>query len=797
MASESTPSPTSPAPDPWPREVLPIPDPPYAGTVVYDAKSPEAKFPPIRPLRPPAGAPNVLVVLLDDVGFGASSAFGGPVNTPTAERLAAGGLKYARFHTTAICSPTRAALITGRNHHSVGMGGITEMATAAPGYTSARPNTCATVAEILKLNGYGTAHIGKCHEVPAWETSPAGPFDRWPSPGNGFEYFYGFFGGETDQYYPTLREGITRVEPWGTPEEGYHLTADLADKAIAWIGQQKALLPDKPFFLYFAPGATHAPHHVPREWADKYKGRFDDGWDALRERTFARQKALGVIPQDAELTRRHDEIPAWEAMPEALQPVLRRQMENYAGFLEHADHHVGRLVDALAGLGLLEDTLIYYIIGDNGASAEGTPNGTTNELISLNGLAELETPEFMLTHLDELGGPESNPHYAVGWAHAMCTPYQWTKQVASHWGGTRNGTVVHWPNGFAAKGEVRNQFHHVIDVAPTILEAARLPHPTAVNGITQRPIEGVSMVYSFAEGAAPERHTTQYFEIFGNRGIYHEGWSAITKHRTPWHTVGDVGIAFDDVWELYDGATDWTQARDLSKAEPEKLAELQRLFLIEATRYHVLPLDDRSFERVLPEVSGRPELIRGDTQLLLPGMGGLTEQHVLNWRNRSWSLSAQVEVPEGGANGVLLSLGGHGGGWSFYLKDGRAAFAYNLFGIETTIVRAEAPVPPGSHRLRLEFAYDGGGLGKGGTVTHYLDGQPVGSGRVERTEPIGFGYEYTDVGRDSQSPVTDDYPRGANAFTGTLKFLELQSGADRHDHLIDPGQFLHFMMGKQ
>ena len=503
------------------REILPVPDRRYAGTVLYDAKNPDAKFAPIRPVRPPEGAPNVLIILLDDVGFGASSAFGGPCNTPTAERLAAEGLKYTRFHTTAICSPTRAALITGRNHHAVGMGGITEMATSAPGYTSMRPNTCAALPEILKLNGSSTAHIGKCHEVPVWETSPVGPFDRWPCPGNGFEYFYGFLGGETDQWYPTLHEGITRVEPWGTPEEGYHFTEDMTDKAIAWVRQHKALASDKPFFMYYAPGATHAPHHVPKAWADKYQGKFDYGWDRQRELTFARQKEIGVIPPNAELTQRHDVIPAWDDMPEEMKPILARQMENYAGFLEHADHHLGRLVDTLAEMGALDDTLIYYIIGDNGASAEGTLQGTFNEMISLNGMGELETPEFLRSRLDKLGGPESAPHYAVGWAHAMCTPYQWTKQVASHWGGTRNGTIVHWPKGIKAKGEIRHQFHHVIDVALTVLEAAGIPEPAMVNGVNQEPMQGVSMVYSFDDPEAPERHEIQYFEIFGNRGIYH------------------------------------------------------------------------------------------------------------------------------------------------------------------------------------------------------------------------------------------------------------------------------------
>nr|WP_175279141.1 arylsulfatase [Prescottella equi] len=778
--------------------MLPIPDRTHAGTVLYDAKDPDSRFTPLRPLRPPDGSPNVLIVLLDDVGFGASSAFGGPAQTPTAQRLADDGLKYTRFHTTALCSPTRAALLTGRNHHTVGMGSITEMATAAPGYTSVRPDTCAPLAEILKLNGYATAHVGKCHEVPIWETSPVGPFDRWPSPGNGFEYFYGFLGGETDQWYPTLHEGTGRVEPWGTPEEGYHLTEDLADKAIAWVRQQKVLTPDKPFFLYFAPGATHAPHHVPQQWAQRYRGRFDDGWDVLRERIFARQKELGVVPADAELTRRHDAIPAWDEMDERLLPVLRRQMENYAGFLEHTDHQVGRVVEEIDRIGALDDTLVFYIIGDNGASAEGTLQGTSNELISLNGMAGIETPEFLLGPLDKLGGPDSSPHYAVGWAHAMDTPYQWTKQVASHWGGTRNGTVVHWPRGFAARGEVRNQFHHVVDVAPTVLAAAGIPAPTTVNGVRQHPLEGVDMAYSFHDAAAPERHVTQYFEMLGNRGIYHRGWSAVTKHRTPWQIPGGPGIAFDDdVWELYDGAADWTQARDLAKEYPERLRELQRLFLIEATRYNVLPLDDRTFERVLPGLSGKPRLVPGNRQVLLPGMQALLEMHIVNCRNRSWSLTAQVDVPDGGARGVILNLGGHAGGWSFYFRDGRPTFCYNLFGIERSYIRAPDTVGVGLHQVRSEFAYDGGGLGKGGTVTLFVDGTAVAVGRVERTEPIGFGYEFSDVGRDSLSTVTPEYPTGDNAFTGRIDWVQIEAGEDGHDHLVDPADVVRVAMYRQ
>ena len=516
------------------RQVLPIPDQQHVGVTTYDAKDPATAFPPIEPLRPPEGAPNVLVILIDDAGFGSSSAFGGPCQTPNFERLAENGLKYNRFHTTALCSPTRQALLTGRNHHAVGMGGITEIATSAPGYSSIRPKAAAPLAETLKLNGYSTAQFGKCHEVPVWETSPMGPFDAWPTGGGGFEHFYGFIGGETNQYAPALYDGTVPIEPDRTPEEGYHFTEDMTDHAIDWIRQQKALMPDKPFFVYYAPGATHAPHHVPAEWSAKYKGKFDQGWDKLREETIARQKQLGVIPEDAELTERPAEIPAWDETPDEMKPIFARQMEVYAGFMEHTDHHVGRLIDALADIELLDDTLVYVIVGDNGASAEGTPNGCFNELVVLNGAAGLETVDFMTSRIDDFGTPRAYNHYAVGWAHAMDTPYQWTKQVASHWGGTRNGTIVHWPERIKSKGEVRTQFHHVIDVAATVLDAAGLPEPTFVHGIQQMPLHGVSMAPSFDDAASPERRETQYFEMFCNRGIYHQGWTAVTRHSTPW-----------------------------------------------------------------------------------------------------------------------------------------------------------------------------------------------------------------------------------------------------------------------
>jgi arylsulfatase A-like enzyme len=781
------------------RDVLPIPDRPYDGPVPFDAKDPDAKFPPIEPLRPPDGAPNVLVILLDDVGFAASSAFGGPCATPTAERLAGQGLKYNRFHTTALCAPTRQALLTGRNHHTVGMGVITELATSAPGYNSIRPNTCAPLAQTLRLNGYSTAQFGKCHEVPVWQSSPMGPFDAWPTGGGGFEYFYGFIGGETNQYYPAIYEGTTAVEPEKTPEEGYHFTEDMTDKSINWVRQQKSLMPDKPFFMYFAPGAAHAPHHVPTEWSDKYKGRFDEGWDRLREEIFTRQKELGVVPEDAELTVRHDEIPAWDDMPDEMKPVLARQMEVYAGFLEHTDHHIGRLIDALDDLGVLEDTLVYYIIGDNGASAEGTLNGTFNETFIFNGAAGLETPEFVASRIEEFGTPTAYNHYAVGWAHAMDTPYQWTKQVASHWGGTRNGTIVHWPGGFSARGEVRSHFHHVIDVAPTVLEAAGLPHPTTVDGVEQHPIEGVSMAYSFDRDGEAERRETQYFEMFCNRGIYHQGWTAVTRHSTPWVIGAELPAFEDDVWELYE-PRDWSQARDLAVEMPEKLAELQEVWLEEARKYNVLPLDDRRVERFNADLVGRPVLVRGNSQLLFGGMGRLSENSILNIKNKSHALTAAVVVPHGGAEGVIIAQGGSFAGWSLYAKAGKPTYCYNLLGLQRFKISGTAPIPAGDHQVRMEFAYDGGGLGKGGTVTLYVDGDQVGEGRVEGTVPMIFSADETaDIGSDTASPVSDDYGPTDNAFNGSVLWVQIDLGEDAEDadHLITAEERLRVAMARQ
>ncbi|GAA3471936.1 arylsulfatase [Nonomuraea roseola] len=783
-------------PDEW-RRNLPIPDTAPIGFTAQDIRDQEPAFDKRRPLRPPGNAPNVVIILIDDMGFGGSSAFGGPCEMPAAERLAAQGLKYTRFHTTALCSPTRQSLLTGRNHHSVGMGAITELATTAPGYTGIRPHSVATIAHILKYNGYNTAAFGKMHQTPAWETSPSGPFDRWPV-GDGFEKFYGFLGGETNQWEPTLFDGTSPVQPPRTPEQGYHLSEDLVDQMIAWIQAQQSLTPDKPFFCYLSFGATHAPHHVAPEWREPYQGRFDDGWDALRDRTLARQKELGVVPQEAELAPWPAEAPHWDQLSDLQKRVATALIENYAGFAAHTDHQVGRLIDALTEMGVLDGTLLFYELGDNGASAEGGLDGTTNELFTLNGLQD--TLESVAAGLDKLGGPESYPHYPFGWALAMDTPYQWTKQVASHYGGTRNGLIVHWPSGIETGGGIRNQWHHVIDVVPTILEVTGLPEPYSVDGVAQRPIEGVSMRYSFADADAPERHTTQYFEMFGNRGIYHLGWTAVTRHRIPWQPGDQKTRAFDDdVWELYDTNTDWTQARDLAEQEPGRLARLKEQFLIEAAKYQVFPLDDRLSERFNPDIAGRPDLLGDRTSMTLhAGMKQLLENTVPNVKNKSHSITAEIEVPDGGANGVIIVQGGRFGGWALYLHEGCLTYCYNYLGKERYFLRAPEPLAAGRHVVRYEFTYDGGGVGQGGTGLLTVDDAKVADGRIEKTVPHMFSADETlDIGIDTASPVSEDYAAGDSAFTGTIAYVRIDIGQDDHSHLESAEQRHHRLMAKQ
>lgn len=770
--------------------MLPALDAPNKGTSAFFAK--DATYPAIEPVRPPAGAPNVLIVLIDDMGFGASSAFGGPIHMPTLERLADDGLRYTRFHNCALCSPTRQALLTGRNCHSVEMGAITEMASSVPGYTSVRPNTAATIAEVLRLNGYNTAAYGKMHQTPVWEVSTSGPFDHWPT-GEGFEDFYGWVAAETNQWAPTLVQGTTPVEPPDDPD--YHVTPDLVDHAIAWVQSQQALTPDKPFFMYLSFGATHAPHHVPPEWIEKYRGKFDQGWDALREETIARQKELGVVPPDTQLTARSEGIKAWDELSADEKHLATRLMETYAGFAEHTDHHAGRLIDALENMGVLDNTLVIYIAGDNGASAEGTQSGTFNEMITLNGLG---VPiEEQLAHIDDIGTPNSYNHYPIGWAHAMDCPYQWTKQIASHWGGTRTGMAMRWPAGFQATGEVRHQFHHVIDIVPTILECAGLPEPDVVNGVTQKPIEGVSMAYTFDDPAAPERRTTQYFEMFGNRGIYHNGWSAVTRHSNLFGPVSQDWS--EDVWELYDGSTDWSQAHDLAAEMPEKLAELQQLFLIEAAKYNVFPLDDRRVERLNPEIAGRPDLMGRRTSLTLyPGMIHLMENAVLNVKNKSYSVTAELEIPEGGAEGVIVAQGGRFGGWSLYVKDGKLTYCYNWLGRERYTIAAAESLPAGPVTVRYDFAYDGGEPGAGGTGTLFVNDVQAGQGHIENTVAYSFSLdEGMEVGCDLASPVTDDYPERNNAFTGAIHWVRIDIGQDSADHMLDPERLFDIAMAAQ
>jgi arylsulfatase len=744
------------------RTLLPIPEPNYPHSTVLDARNakPPARF----EVKPPAEAPNVLIVLIDDMGFGMSSAFGGPIQMPTVERLAKGGLRYNHFHTTALCSPTRAALLTGRNHHMCNMGSITETATAFPGQTGQRPNSVAPLAQMLRLNGYSTGAFGKSHETAAWEVSPSGPTDRWPTR-SGFDKFYGFIGGETNQWAPMLYDGLNQIE---TPQNAdYHFMTDMTDQAIGWMRYEKALTPDKPFFMYFAPGATHAPHQVPKSWIEKNKGKFDQGWDKMREETLARQIKLGLVPAGTKLAPKPKAIKDWDSLSADEKKLFARQMEIYAGFAEYADTEIHRLVQAVEEIGQLDNTLVFYFVGDNGSSAEGGMNGLFNEYSYFNGAPE--TVEDILKHYDELGGPMSYPHFAAGWAVAGDSPFAWTKQVASDFGGTRNGLVVHWPKRIKAKGEIRSQFHHVIDIAPTVLEAAGLPAPKSVDGTRQTPIEGVSMVYTFDDPRAKTRHTTQYFEIFGNRAIYHDGWLAGTVHRAAWEYKPRATLA-DDKWELYDTRTDFSLANNLAAKNPAKLKELQDLFIKEAVKYNVLPLDDRVVERTNATLVGRPDLM-GDrtTFTVFPGMKGMTENVFINLKNRSHSLTAEVEIPQGGASGVVIAQAGRFGGWSLYLKDGKPTYTYNFLGLERFTIAASEAVAAGKARIRFEFAYDGGGLGKGGMGTIFVNDRRVAQGRIGRTQPNIFSADETaDVGVDEATPVTEDYKQYDNAFTGKI-----------------------------
>jgi len=748
---------------PTDRTILPIPEPVYPQITTLDAR--EATAPPRFQVKAPDGAPNVLLILIDDMGFGMPSAFGGPVQMPTAERLASQGLRYNRFHTTALCSPTRTALLSGRNHHMNNMGAITETATAFPGNTGQRPNNVAPLAEMVRLNGYSTAFFGKNHETAAWEVSPSGPTDRWPTR-SGFDKFYGFIGGETNQWAPFLYDGLSPVEIPNDPN--YHFMTDMTDKAVGWMLFQKSLTPDKPFFMYFAPGATHAPHHVPKEWIAKYRGKFDQGWDALREETLARQIKLGVVPPGTKLAPKPADIKDWATLSPEEKRMFARQMEVYAAYGEYADAEVGRLLEALDKTGEADNTLVFYILGDNGTSAEGSMSGLFNEYTYFNGVIETVADE--IAHIDNWGDPTTYPHMAAGWAVAGDTPFTWTKQVASNFGGTRNGVIVRWPKRIKAKGEVRSQFTHVIDIAPTVLEAAGLPEPKSVNGTVQAPIEGASMVYSFDDAKAPERHTTQYFEMFGNRAVYANGMFAATIHKYPWSAKAVATLA-QDSWQLYDTRTDFSLADDLSARDPAKLKALQALFLVEAKKYRVLPIDDRVIERANAQIAGRPDLMGGRTTLTLyDGMKGMSENVFINVKNHSHTITAEVEIPAAGANGAVLVQGGRFGGWALYFKDGKPSYTYNYLGMKAFTISAPAAPAAGKATVRVDFVYDGGGIGKGGAATLSVNGAKVAEGQIPMTQGIIFSADETaDVGIDDATPVVESVGAGhASRFTGKI-----------------------------
>jgi len=732
------------------RTVLPIQPPQMATITEMDARNVEK--PEHFEIKAPEGAPNVVVVLIDDIGFGATSAFGGAINTPTFDRLANNGLRYNRFHTTALCSPTRASLLSGRNHHNVNVGSVMEIATGFPGNQGIRPDNAKYIAETLRQNGYSTAAFGKWHETATWEVSVSGPYFRWPT-NSGFDKFYGFIGGETNQWDPVIFDGVTRV-PKKESEE-YHFTTDMTNEAIKWVKHQQAMTPDKPFMIYYATGATHAPHHAPKEWIEKYKGKFDGGWLKLREETFARQKEMGIIPENAQLAPMPDDIKDWESLSDDEKQLFALQMETFAGFAEHTDNEVGRLVDAIDDVNALDNTLFVYIMGDNGSSAEGGLEGTFNELVHLNGIFDEETVESMLEHADDWGGPNSFPHMSAAWAVATDAPFKWTKQMAADFGGTRNGMVMHWPDGFNSKGEIRSQFHHVNDVAPTILEATNIPAPKSINGVAQIPMDGVSMLYSTDNAEAADQHTTQYFEMFGNRAIYHDGWMARVVHMVPWVGKPEESLQ-EEEWELYNVEEDFSLTNNLAADMPEKVKEMMDLFEKEAIKNHAYPIDDRLYERFNAAIAGRPDLMgERKTLTLADGMVGMLENTFLNVKNRSKSIDATVSL-EGNDKGIILCQGGKFGGWALYMDNGKPAYTYNYFGLERYTVSSDKVISDKEANIKLEFSYDGGGTGKGGTATIYVNGEKVAEGRIEKTQPAVFSADETaDVGMDDATQVAD------------------------------------------
>lgn len=764
------------------RRALPVPDAPFRGVAKRTLEGSRPEFG--RPVVAPAKAPNVLLILVDDAGFGNPSTFGGPCRTPNLTRLAQGGLRYNRFHVTALCSPTRAALLSGRNHHAVGFGNIAELAGGWPGYNATWPKSAASVARILQGNGYSTAAFGKWHLTPDDQQGPAGPFDRWPC-ALGFDHFYGFLGGAVGQYDPLLAEDNTIV---GVPSgKGYYFPDDLTERTIGWIRDQKAQAPDRPFFVYYATGATHAPHHVPKEWADRYQGAFDQGWDRLREETFARQKELGVIPPDAVLTPRDPAFPAWDSLTAEERKFYARQMEVYAGFQENTDHQIGRVLDALERLGESENTLVIAIWGDNGSSMEGTETGTFNETTTITGvpLAPARQLEMIDRYggMDAWGGPTMQPHFSCAWAWAGNAPFRWGKQVASHFGGTRNPMVVSWPARLRDRGGLRSQFTHVIDVAPTVLEAAGIAPPETVDGIPQMPIHGTSFAYTFDDAAAPERHTRQYFEMFGNRAIYDDGWLACARlDRVPWKTDPETlarfapGRGWDpdaDRWELYDTRADFSQARDLAAEHPEKLAALKALFWEEAERNQVTPL----LGGFAPFFGLKPPAELRARYVYYPGTENVGAGMTPPIYNRSFSITAEVEVPEVGVEGVIVANADLMGGFSLYLERGAPRYTYSFLGIDVTTLAAERPVAAGKRTVRYEFAADAPGTpATGGRSRLLVDGEVVAEGRLERTVPMRFTtYAGMDIGKDNGEPVSPSYAaKSPFAFTGRIGRVDFE-----------------------
>jgi arylsulfatase len=764
------------------QEALPRPAQPFGGRIGITVQDSVKDFP--KEVEAPKGAPNILVILTDDVGFGASSTFGGPIPTPTMDRLAQSGLRYTQFHTTALCSPTRAALLSGRNHHSAATGVIMEAGTGFPGYNTLMPKSNGTFAEVLKQNGYNTAWYGKNHNVPDWHGSQAGPFGLWPT-GLGFEYFYGFLGGDTNQWSPAIIENIKPIEPPHDAKD-YFFDNDMADHAIERIRMLNSVAPQKPWLVYYATGTAHAPHHAPKDWIAKFKGKFDQGWDKVREETLARQKQLGVVPASTKLTERSPGIPAWDSLDADHRKVAAHMMEVYAAALSHADNQMGRVLNAIGEMGELDNTLVIYIQGDNGASAEGGQNGLLNEMTFFNNIPE----DFaeVLRRMDELGGPMTFNHYPIGWAHAMDTPFQWTKQIASHFGGTRNGMVISWPARIKDKGGIRTQFHHVIDIYPTVLEAVGVQSPSVLNGAPQAPIEGVSMAYTFADAKAPSRHRMQYFEMLGNRAIYSDGWVAATTPPTPpWVAItGNVGV-LDYKWELYNVNEDFSEANDLAAKEPAKLRELQDLFLVEAAKYDVLPLDNSKVQRL--DTTNRPSLTRGRSVFsYYPGAVRIPEGAAPDVKNKSFQLAASVEVPQGGAEGMLVTQGGRFAGWGLYVLGSKPVFCYNLAAVERTCVTGKDALTPGKHSIALDFKYDGPGLGKGGTATLLVDGRPAGEGKLARTLAFRMSLDETfDCGEDTGTPVSEDY-RVPFKFTGKIGKVAVRLG----EEALSPGEKREF-----